>query len=94
MLLFKRIEAVTNSLWPGSSAHVFGSFDTGIYLPTRYNIVLPNTCSDIDIVIISDDSLNVKKCLHRLAGKLFKQKIAKKTQVISGAKVLYAINYH
>lgn len=37
-----RIEAVVLSLWPNAHVEVFGSFRTGLYLPT----------SDIDLVVI------------------------------------------
>lgn len=37
-----RIETVVLSLWPNSRVEVFGSFRTGLYLPT----------SDIDLVVI------------------------------------------
>lgn len=32
----KRIENVIYDLWPDSKVEVFGSFRTGLYLPTRY----------------------------------------------------------
>lgn len=32
----KRIEQVIYDLWPDSKVEVFGSFRTGLYLPTRY----------------------------------------------------------
>lgn len=32
----KRIEQVIYDLWPLSKVEVFGSFRTGLYLPTRY----------------------------------------------------------
>ncbi|XP_033222113.1 non-canonical poly(A) RNA polymerase protein Trf4-1-like [Belonocnema kinseyi] len=38
----KRIEQIINELWPDSKVEVFGSFRTGLYLPT----------SDIDLVVI------------------------------------------
>lgn len=31
----KRIEQIINELWPDSKVEVFGSFRTGLYLPTR-----------------------------------------------------------
>lgn len=34
----KRIEQVIYDLWPDSKVEVFGSFRTGLYLPTRYVI--------------------------------------------------------
>lgn len=38
----RRIEHVILSLWPEAEVHVFGSYRTGLYLPT----------SDIDLVVI------------------------------------------
>lgn len=32
----RRIERVIHDLWPDSKVEVFGSFRTGLYLPTRY----------------------------------------------------------
>jgi len=31
-----RITGVVNKLWEGAKVYVFGSFTTGLYLPTRY----------------------------------------------------------
>ncbi|KAG7202366.1 hypothetical protein KM043_018692 [Ampulex compressa] len=42
MRVVKRIEQVIYDLWPNSKVEVFGSFRTGLYLPT----------SDIDLVVI------------------------------------------
>lgn len=38
----RRIERIILSLWPEAQVHVFGSYRTGLYLPT----------SDIDLVVI------------------------------------------
>lgn len=37
----KRIESVIKELWPSADVQIFGSFSTGLYLPT----------SDIDLVV-------------------------------------------
>lgn len=44
----KRIEQVIYDLWPDSKVEVFGSFRTGLYLPTRYVLIY----KDIYIKII------------------------------------------
>ncbi|GCB66641.1 hypothetical protein scyTo_0015027 [Scyliorhinus torazame] len=31
----KRIESVIKDLWPTADVQIFGSFSTGLYLPTR-----------------------------------------------------------
>jgi len=33
-----RIKTVINNLWPESVVEIFGSFRTGLYLPTRYDL--------------------------------------------------------
>lgn len=38
----RRIERIILSMWPEAQVHVFGSYRTGLYLPT----------SDIDLVVI------------------------------------------
>lgn len=39
MRVVKRIEQVIYDLWPDSKVEVFGSFRTGLYLPTRYILI-------------------------------------------------------
>lgn len=39
MRVVKRIEQVIYDLWPDSKVEVFGSFRTGLYLPTRYVLI-------------------------------------------------------
>jgi DNA polymerase sigma len=34
--VIKRIKQVIYDLWPDSKVEIFGSFRTGLYLPTRY----------------------------------------------------------
>lgn len=45
----KRIENIIYDLWPDSKVEVFGSFRTGLYLPTRY--VLLHTVTHIVHVV-------------------------------------------
>lgn len=40
----KRIEAVVHSIWPQAVVEIFGSFRTGLFLPT----------SDIDLVVLGE----------------------------------------
>lgn len=44
----RRIERIILSMWPEAQVHVFGSYRTGLYLPT----------SDIDLVVIGEVYLN------------------------------------
>ena len=38
----RRMGALVGAVWPGASVRVFGSFDTGLYLPE----------SDVDLVVV------------------------------------------
>lgn len=66
----KRIEQVIHDLWPLAKVEIFGSFRTGLYLPTRY-ILLYNTVmflkndnliTALDIALFRDASF-MKQCL-------------------------------
>lgn len=75
-----RIRRVLKKHWPTASLHVFGSFETKLYLPT----------SDIDLVVLSenaDDAYERVGHLRKLASWLVKEGIATDVQVISGARV-------
>ncbi|XP_043286884.1 terminal nucleotidyltransferase 4B-like [Venturia canescens] len=61
--VIKRIEQVIHDLWPNSKVEVFGSFRTGLYLPT----------SDIDLVVIG---MWAKLPLRTLEKALLDQNIA------------------
>lgn len=63
-----RIETVVLSLWPNSRVEVFGSFRTGLYLPT----------SDIDLVVIGRWE---KLPLRTLETELLKRSIAEPLSV-------------
>ena len=80
------------SIWPNSRCEVFGSFATGLYLPT----------SDVDLVIFDSGVLTtsqqygggggggghgIQSALRALATKLARQSLATDLQVISKAKV-------
>ncbi|XAR68338.1 Polynucleotide adenylyltransferase [Bertholletia excelsa] len=68
---------VIKYIWPNSKIEVFGSFKTGLYLPT----------SDIDVVILGSDIKTPQLGLHALAKALSQRGIAKKMQVIAKARV-------
>ncbi|KAG8144107.1 hypothetical protein E2320_001224 [Naja naja] len=63
MEVVNRIENVIKELWPSADVQIFGSFKTGLYLPTRNLsilipkrirtnvILLPSRSSDIDLVV-------------------------------------------
>lgn len=85
-LVVKKCDTVVRKLFPGKKIASFGSFDTGLYLPT----------SDIDLVVISaDGSLEaseddqIRPPLRKLARALIKAGIAdsRSVQVISKARV-------
>ncbi|XVF78420.1 hypothetical protein PTKIN_Ptkin14bG0131100 [Pterospermum kingtungense] len=68
---------VIKYIWPSCRPEVFGSFRTGLYLPT----------SDIDVVILGSDIKNPQTGLHALSRALSQRGIAKKMQVIAKARV-------
>jgi non-canonical poly(A) RNA polymerase PAPD5/7 len=86
-LVVRKCDAVVRRLFPGKKIASFGSFETGLYLPT----------SDIDLVVtsasknddIDDDDEYVKPPLRKLARALIKAGIAdpRTIQVISHARV-------
>ena len=60
-----RIKEVILKIWPHALVQIFGSFQTGLYLPTRYYfaklsitfhsvpcLTSPICCSDIDLVVL------------------------------------------
>ena len=65
--VIKRVEAIILALWPDAEVQVYGSFQTGLYLPT----------SDIDIAVIgsyfltftSQIKMNFKNIQFQLTGK-------------------------
>ncbi|OXA60136.1 Non-canonical poly(A) RNA polymerase PAPD5 [Folsomia candida] len=63
-----RIKSVIHSLWPESTVEVFGSFRTGLYLPT----------SDIDLVVIGKWE---ELPLRSLEGELIEKGIAEQSSI-------------
>lgn len=88
-LIVRKCDAVVRKLFPGKRIECFGSFETGLYLPT----------SDIDLVVIpvsgnlqdlsEDDSDLIRPPLRKLARALIKAGIAdsRSVQVIGKARV-------
>jgi non-canonical poly(A) RNA polymerase PAPD5/7 len=72
-----RIQSVVQSIWPAASLEVFGSFATGLYLPT----------SDLDTVILHSGCTDIPSGLKALANALTRRNLAKNMQVISKARV-------
>ncbi|XP_020597048.1 non-canonical poly(A) RNA polymerase PAPD5 [Phalaenopsis equestris] len=68
---------VVKYIWPHCRVEVFGSFKTGLYLPT----------SDIDVVILDSKVKTPQTGLYALARALSQKGIAKKLQVIPKARV-------
>ncbi|MCL7036102.1 hypothetical protein MKW94_027898 [Papaver nudicaule] len=64
-------------IWPLCKVEVFGSFKTGLYLPT----------SDIDVVILDSKVRTPQMGLNALSKALSQRGIAKKIQVIAKARV-------
>lgn len=72
-----RIFHVVKYIWPHCRVEVFGSFRTGLYLPT----------SDIDAVILNSKVKTPQTGLYALARALSQKGLAKKMQVIAKARV-------
>ncbi|OIV92410.1 hypothetical protein TanjilG_23010 [Lupinus angustifolius] len=68
---------VIKHIWPHCQVEIFGSFRTGLYLPT----------SDIDVVILKAGLPNTQMGLNALSRSLSQRGIAKKIQVIGKARV-------
>lgn len=68
---------VVKYIWPHCKVEVFGSFRTGLYLPT----------SDIDVVILESNVKTPQVGLYALARALSQRSVAKKTQVIAKARI-------
>ena len=73
----QRVSDVITSIWPTASVAIFGSFATGLHLPT----------SDVDLVVLNSGCTNLPSGLRALANSLARKNLAKKTQVIPKAKV-------
>ncbi|KAL8147812.1 uncharacterized protein LOC141708006 isoform X1 [Apium graveolens] len=68
---------VVKYIWPDCEVEVFGSFKTGLYLPS----------SDIDVVIMGSDIKSPQLGLMALSRALSQRGVAKKIQVIAKARV-------
>ncbi|KAG6793839.1 hypothetical protein POTOM_003063 [Populus tomentosa] len=68
---------VIKYIWPNCKVEVFGSFRTGLYLPT----------SDIDVVILDSGLKSPQIGLNALSRALSQKGVAKKIQVIAKARV-------
>ncbi|GAB4823273.1 hypothetical protein N2152v2_010319 [Parachlorella kessleri] len=73
----ERVSGAVQSIWPSAEVKVFGSFATGLYLPT----------SDVDAVVVDSGCADVPAGLKALAQSLLRKKLAKNVQVIAKAKV-------
>ncbi|KAK7401832.1 hypothetical protein VNO78_13628 [Psophocarpus tetragonolobus] len=68
---------VIKHIWPHCQVEVFGSFRTGLYLPT----------SDVDVVILKSGLPNPQIGLNAISKALSQRGMAKKIQVIGKARV-------
>ncbi|XP_021606696.1 terminal nucleotidyltransferase 4B isoform X2 [Manihot esculenta] len=73
----KCVFSVIKYIWPNCKVEVFGSYKTGLYLPT----------SDIDVVILGSGIKYPQIGLQALSRALSQKGIAKKIQVIAKARV-------
>ncbi|KNA23410.1 hypothetical protein SOVF_025100 [Spinacia oleracea] len=73
----ERVSDVIRYIWPYCRVEVFGSYRTGLYLPS----------SDIDVVILESNIKTPQIGLQALARALSQKGIAKKMQVIGKARV-------
>ncbi|KAJ4875662.1 Nucleotidyltransferase family protein [Raphanus sativus] len=71
------VRSVIQYIWPDCKVEVFGSYKTGLYLPT----------SDIDVVILESGITNPQLGLKALSRALSQRGIAKSMQVIARARV-------
>jgi len=72
-----RVEELVRWIWPESRLELFGSFATGLYLPS----------SDIDTVILDSGCTNAPDGLKALAMALSRRGLAKNVQLIAKARV-------
>ncbi|XP_074290449.1 uncharacterized protein LOC141617163 [Silene latifolia] len=73
----QRVSDVIKYIWPNCRVEVFGSYRTGLYLPS----------SDIDVVILDSNIKSPQIGLQALSRALSQKGIAKKIQVIGKARV-------
>jgi non-canonical poly(A) RNA polymerase PAPD5/7 len=72
-----RVADVVRSIWPSARVEVFGSFATGLYLPT----------SDIDAVVLGSGCTNIPAGLKALATAMARRSMTRNMQVIAKARV-------
>ncbi|QDZ19273.1 nucleotidyltransferase domain-containing protein [Chloropicon primus] len=72
-----RVKETIHSLWPHARVEVFGSYETGLYLPT----------SDIDMVILQSNCVDIPFALRKIAGNVSRRGIAKNLLVLSKARI-------
>ncbi|XP_042416340.1 terminal nucleotidyltransferase 4B-like [Zingiber officinale] len=71
------ISDIIKNIWPHCRVEIFGSFRTGLYLPT----------SDIDVVVLDSEVKTPQIGLYALARALSQRSVAKKVQVIAKARI-------
>ncbi|XP_071716223.1 uncharacterized protein [Rutidosis leptorrhynchoides] len=71
------VSDVIKYIWPRCKVEVFGSFKTGLFLPS----------SDVDMVILDSNIRTPQMGLHALSRALSQKGVAKKIQVIAKARV-------
>lgn len=76
-LAIESVFGVVKHIWPHCQVEVFGSFRTGLYLPT----------SDVDVVILKSGLQNPQIGLNAISKALSQRGMAKKIQVIGKARV-------
>ncbi|BDA44734.1 Terminal nucleotidyltransferase 4B [Coccomyxa sp. Obi] len=72
-----RVTEAVQSIWPSATVQVFGSFVTGLYLPS----------SDMDIVVMDSKCGEIRPALKAVATALVRRNMAKNIQIIAKAKV-------
>lgn len=75
--VLERLGAVIKGLWPDAQVKVFGSAETGLWLPN----------SDIDIVVITEQETNSTTLVNTLAAVLIKSRFACELERILTARV-------
>ncbi|KAI8595799.1 hypothetical protein EDD21DRAFT_312927 [Dissophora ornata] len=75
-LVFRSIKRAILSLWPNAQVDIYGSYDTGLCLPT----------SDLDILVRKQDEVTQRN-IRLLAGRLQKLGIATSVELVLYAKV-------
>ncbi|GHP03124.1 hypothetical protein PPROV_000187900 [Pycnococcus provasolii] len=73
----ERIRDAVTAIWPHATLEVFGSFATGLYLPT----------SDVDAVVMGSKVHDIPSGLKALAAMLMRRQMATNIQVIAKARV-------